>query len=119
MNDSRDEAQPLALSHGVERIEALGRDALLVGNAGRDLHFSSVRLSETRAQVVDRHVQRDAAQGETRTHGFFYKAESGDAGVIGLPVVGGGRPGHRLLHPLRVRHVPPGHHRRLADRASR
>lgn len=96
--DSRDEAQPLALSHGVERIEALGRDALLVGNAGRDLHFSSVRLSETRAQVVDRHVQRDAAQGETRTHGFFYKATSRDDGLLGLPVTSPSRPG---LQPWR------------------
>ena len=41
----RDEAQTLTLAHGVERIEALGRDAVLVGNAGADLHFSSLRLA--------------------------------------------------------------------------
>jgi hypothetical protein len=33
-------------------------------------------------------VQREAAQGETRTHGFFYRARAQDDGVIGLPVLG-------------------------------
>jgi hypothetical protein len=81
------DAQPLTLAHGVERIEALGRDAVLVGNAGRDLHFTSLRLQGNDARVVDSHVQRDAAQGETRTHGFFYRATAQDDGVIGLPVI--------------------------------
>jgi hypothetical protein len=84
---ARDDAQTLSLRHGVERIEALGRDAVLVGNAGRDLHFTSLRLAGEQARVVDTHVQRDAAQGETRTHGFFFKPTSRDDGVIGLPVV--------------------------------
>jgi hypothetical protein len=81
-------AQPLAPGHGVQRIEALGSDAVLVGNAGRDLHFTSLRLAGERAQLVDSHVQRDAVQGETRTHGFFYRATSADDGLIGLPVIG-------------------------------
>jgi Beta propeller domain len=84
------EAKALTLAHGVERIEALGRDALLVGNAGRDLHFTSLALSGDGARIVASHVQRDAAQGETRTHGFFYKADAVDrreSGVIGLPVL--------------------------------
>ncbi len=94
---ARGEAQPLSLGHGVERIEALGRDAVLVGNAGKDLHFTSLRLSGNEAQLVDSHVQPNAAQGETRTHGFFYRASSPDDGVIGLPVIGaqGGRRGAR------------------------
>jgi hypothetical protein len=71
----------------VQRIEALGGDAMLVGNAGRDLHFTSVRLAGDSAQRVDSHVQRDAVQGETRTHGFFYRATSADDGLIGLPVI--------------------------------
>jgi Beta propeller domain len=86
------EAQPLAISHGVERIEALGRDAVLVGNAGRDLHFTSLRLAAD-ARVADRFVQRDAAQGETRTHGFFYRSTARDEGVLGLPIVGRARAG--------------------------
>jgi Beta propeller domain len=95
----RGEAQAVTLGHGVERIEALGRDAVLVGNAGRDLHLTSLRLpganSPTAAEVVGRHVQRDAAQGETRTHGFFYRAGAPEEGVIGLPVMIGARSGWR------------------------
>ncbi len=90
---ARDDAQKLSLRHGVERIEALGGDAVLVGNAGRDLHFTSVRLSGAGAETVASHVQRDAVQGETRTHGFFYRATGRDEGLIGLPVVGARRSG--------------------------
>jgi len=90
---ARDEAQRLALPHGVERIEALGRDAVLVGNAGRDLHFTSLRLAGATADVADTFVQPDAAQGETRTHGFFYRPTGRDEGLIGLPVVGTRRTG--------------------------
>ena len=84
-----DEPQPLTLNHGVERIEALGRDAVLIGNAGRDLHFTSLRLApDSVARAVDSHVQPNAAQGETRTHGFYYRATAQDEGLIGLPVIG-------------------------------
>ena len=88
---ARSEAQTVTLAHGVERIEALGRDAALIGNAGRDLHLTSLRLSDNEARVANSHVQRDAAQGETRTHGFFYRATAKDEGVIGLPVIGTSR----------------------------
>jgi hypothetical protein len=88
---ARGPVQTLTLAHGVERIEALGRDAVLIGNAGRDLHFTSLRLSDNEARVANSHVQRNAAQGETRTHGFFYRATAQDEGVIGLPVVGAAR----------------------------
>ena len=88
--------QSIALPHGVDRIEAMGGNAVVIGTAGRDLHFSSVRL-DSEASIPHRYTRPDAAQGETRTHGFFYKPESGDAGLIGLPVVGGGRPGHKQL----------------------
>jgi hypothetical protein len=81
------EAQTLALAHGVERIEALGRDAVLVGNAGADLHFTSVGLAGRAARAADSYVQRGAVQGETRTHGFFYRADGAERGVIGLPVL--------------------------------
>jgi len=89
--------EPRALSpgHGVERIEALGRDAVLVGNAGADLHFSAVRLGRGDPQLAGRHVQSGAAQGETRTHGFFYRGIREDEGLLGLPVLrsGSGRRG--------------------------
>ena len=36
-----DTVQSISLPHGVDRIEALGRNAVVVGTAGKDLHFSS------------------------------------------------------------------------------
>jgi len=89
------EAQALEPAHGVERIEALGRDAVLIGNAGGDLHFSAVRLRRGEARLAGHHAQLGAAQGETRTHGFFYRPSADDEGLLGLPVLraGGGRRG--------------------------
>jgi hypothetical protein len=90
-------AQEVALAHGVDRIEALGANAVVVGTDGRNLHFTSVQLASQPA-AVDRYTRMNAAQGETRSHGFYYKPETEDAGVIGLPVIGGGRAAARQLH---------------------
>lgn len=88
---ARSEApRALALGHAVERIDALGRDAVVVGSRGPDLHFTSVRLG-LQPRPAGVHVERDAAQGDARTHGFFYKPEADDSGIVGLPVVGTGR----------------------------
>ena len=95
--DSRAPAQSITLPHGVDRIEALGRNALVVGTAGKDLTFSSVRLEDDNASVPHRLTRPDAAQGETRSHGFFYKPDGDDTGLLGLPVVGGARPGYKQL----------------------
>jgi hypothetical protein len=87
---SADAAVPLAPGHAIERIEALGRDAVLIGNAGADLHFSAVRLARGNAHLAGRHTQLGAAQGESRTHGFFYRALGDDEGVLGLPTLRAG-----------------------------
>jgi hypothetical protein len=87
---------PLTLAHGVDRIEALGRDAIVVGTDGSDLHFTAVRLGDSPA-VADEYVRKDASQGELRSHGFFYKADGRDTGVLGLPISVPGRPGYRHL----------------------
>jgi len=89
--------QSIAIPHGVDRIEAMGRHAIVIGTAGKDLHFSSVRLEDDMASIPYRFTRPDAAQGETRTHGFFYKPDGEERGIVGLPVVAGGRPGHRQL----------------------
>ena len=81
------EAQALDPGHAVERIEALGAHAVLVGNAGADLHFSAVRLGRGPASLAGRHVQAGARQGETRTHGFYYRPTADDEGLLGLPVL--------------------------------
>jgi hypothetical protein len=79
-------AVPLRPAHAVERIEALGRHALLVGNAGRALHFTRVALGTDAARLAGAHVLDDARQGETRSHGFFYAPTGSDEGLLGLPV---------------------------------
>lgn len=79
--------QALALGHGAERIEAMGGDAIVVGSAKTDLHFTSVRFDDTEAYTGSVFVQPNAAQGESRTHGFFYRAESAQQGIVGLPVI--------------------------------
>src|SRR5262249_12011404 len=95
--DGSGTAQTISLPHGVDRIEALGRNALVVGTAGKDLSFSTVRLDNDAVTIPHRFTRTDAAQGETRSPGFFYKPEGDATGMLGLPVVGGGRAGHQQL----------------------
>jgi hypothetical protein len=86
----------LAPAHGVDRIEALGTNAVIVGTDGKDLHFTSVRLDDS-VSLVDGFTRKGASQGELRSHGFFYKPDGGDSGTIGLPISLPGRPGYRHL----------------------
>lgn len=88
--DRSADAVLLSPDHQVERIEAMGEDALLVGNAGGNLHFSSVRLSGRMAELAGRYVEPGATQGETRSHGFFYRPTGRHEGIVGLPVMGQG-----------------------------
>lgn len=81
----------IALAHDVERIEAMGRDAVVIGADMSRLHFSAIALDDP-ARELRRYSIAGASQGETRSHGFFYKP-SGDGGVLGLPVRGAGKPG--------------------------
>ena len=84
------------LAHGVDRIEALGGNAVVVGSDGRDLHFTSLRLNHFPV-AVNRYTRANAAQGETRSHGFFYKPETEYEGLLGLPIIGGGESSGRQL----------------------
>jgi len=89
-------AYELPLAHGVDRIEALGANAVAVGSDGEDLHFTSLRLA--RLPVASgSYVRKNASQGETRSHGFFYKAEGEYGGLVGLPIIGGGEAAGRQL----------------------
>jgi hypothetical protein len=90
------EPAKLPLSHGVDRIEALGADALVVGTDGKDLHFSPISLGQ-RPSVAQRYTRKDASQGELRSHGFFYKPLDEKSGLLGLPVAEAGRPGYEHL----------------------
>lgn len=84
------------LRHGVDRIEPMGRAAVVVGSDGDDLHFSSISLDRHPA-VAGRYRQAHASQGELRSHGFFYRPTDPRGGVLGLPVRGGQDPGYEHL----------------------
>jgi hypothetical protein len=85
----------IPLRHGVDRLEALGGDAVAIGGDGKDLHFTSLRLAPY--PVAAGHYKREnAAQGETRSHGFFYNERDG---VLGLPIIGGSQ--RAMRHQLR------------------
>jgi hypothetical protein len=86
----------LALPHGVDRIEALGSGAAVIGTDGQNLHFSAVSLGPAPA-VAGHYLQESASQGETRSHGFFYSPISATEGYLGLPIAGAGRPGYEQL----------------------
>ncbi|HEX2081136.1 MAG TPA: beta-propeller domain-containing protein [Longimicrobium sp.] len=86
----------LSLPHAVDRIEAMGSGAVVIGTDGRDLHFSGVRLGPA-ARLAQRYTRAGASQGETRSHGFFYRPDGEDAGLLGLPIRGGDRPGYEHL----------------------
>lgn len=77
--------QRLELPHGVDRIEQMGADAVVVGTDEKDLHFTAIRLGQ-RAEIVSRYTRKEAAEGETRSHGFFYKPDGNDSGTLGLPI---------------------------------
>jgi hypothetical protein len=89
---------PIALPHGVDRIEAMGSAAVVVGADSTDLHLRGIRLGP-RPTVVQQFTVPHASQGELRSHGFFYREDAPDAGVLGLPIRGEARPGYaHLLH---------------------
>jgi hypothetical protein len=75
----------LQVNHGVDRIEALGADAIVVGTDGKDLHFTAIKLGDA-PKLADEYVRKDASQGELRSQGFFYKPDGPDSGVLGLPI---------------------------------
>ena len=101
----------LSLRHGVDRIEQLGNDALVVGTDGNNLHFTALRLPHPTAkrprggdpelgrspELADEYVRKDASQGELRSQGFFCKPDGPNSGLLGLPISRAGRAGNRHL----------------------
>jgi hypothetical protein len=93
--------QRLALEQGVDRIEAMGDHAVVVGSRGSDLVFSPIELGVERARAGRDYVRKNASQGELRSHGFFYKNTASTAGhtqgMVGLPIRSEGARGSRYL----------------------
>jgi len=98
---STGEATRLGLRYGVTRIDALGRDAVVIGSDTADLYFTAVRLGDSPV-LAQQYTLRDASEGETRSHGFYYRPDDGpaDAGILGLPVAGAGRAGYEGLYDV-------------------
>lgn len=80
----------VALEHTVERIEILNQDAaFVVGQDDDALVMTALDLRDTPAVVSSSRVSR-AYQGESRSHGFFFKPSSADEeglGMLGLPIL--------------------------------
>ncbi len=94
----------LTPSHSIDRIEALGKNALLVGTQNTSLVFTTVALGNTDslpvANTISSFLLANAAQGETRSHGFFYKPENDKNGILGLPFRGSGAAGWKQLRNI-------------------
>ena len=93
---ARGVSHALSLPHGVDRIEQMGSGAVVIGTDGKDLHFTSVRLQQG-PQIASRYTRPAASQGELRSHGFFYKPDGDDTGMLGLPISVPGRAGYHHL----------------------
>jgi hypothetical protein len=96
VNWSTGNTHRLELPHGIDRIEQMGSDAVVVGTDGKDLHFTAIRLGQ-QPEIASRYTREAASQGELRSHGFFYKPEDENNGTLGLPISTPGRPGYKHL----------------------
>ena len=90
------ELNQIALTHGVDRIEQMGANAVVIGTDGVDLHFTAIRLDES-PSIADSYIRKEASQGELRSHGFFYKPDGPDSGTLGLPISVPARAGYHHL----------------------
>lgn len=80
------EPREFDLRSTIARIEPIGPDAVVVGDAGEDLMFTPVTLRRG-AALGEPYILPSATQGETRSHGFFFRPSDGDGnGVLALPV---------------------------------
>jgi hypothetical protein len=79
----------LKLTHGVDRIDAIGPDAVVLGSGQGFLGFTPVGLRRG-VEAGEAFRLNNARQGETRSHAFFYRPDPGSAdgssGLLGLPV---------------------------------
>lgn len=83
--------------HGIERIEPMGAHALAVGNAGSTLVLTPVALDGATPEAFAALRLHGRAQGETRSHGFFFKPSGVRDGVFGIATAGQLDTGHRQL----------------------
>ncbi len=90
----------LPLDRGVDRIEAMGSDAVVIGSDAHDLTFTSVELTQGPEPRLGDRYSLEASQAETRSHAFFFLPDAGsrdDGGVLGLPLARPARAAYRHL----------------------
>lgn len=78
----------LRLTHGVDRIDAIGPDAVVVGTGQGFLGFTPIGLRGG-VSAGEEFRLPNARQGETRSHAFFFRPDPGSdgaSGMLGLPV---------------------------------
>ena len=80
----------LAVPHGVDRIDAIGGGAVVIGAGDHYLGFTAINLTPAGASAGETFRLPDAREGETRSHAFFFHPDAdstdGSAGILGLPV---------------------------------
>lgn len=104
------EVRRIPLPRAVDRIETLGVDALVVGEGEDDLAFSVIELTEA-PRAGAPFIHANAAQGESRSHGFFFRPDPGSAegrtGAVGPARAQAGSRGlSRTLRKLGVDGLP-------------
>lgn len=68
----------------VERIEPLGQQALVVGNHRATLVLSPIALDAATPEIFAPVRIENSAQGESRSHGFFFRPSGPRDGVFGI-----------------------------------
>lgn len=86
----------LRLPHGIDRIEPMGSEAIVIGSADENLHFTAIQLDKV-PTISKQFIRNGASQGELRSHGFFYKSDGPRTGTMGLPIRRAGKPGYEHL----------------------
>lgn len=82
--------QRLQLSHPVERIAAMGTDAVVAGQARSALHLSSIRLGpgpDQPATVASVYVHPNARETPAPVRDPYYDAERPGQGMLGMAIV--------------------------------
>lgn len=86
----------LTAPHGIDRIEQMGVDAVVVGSGPKDaLGFSAIELG-TSPRIGDTFLLPAASEGEARSHAYFYRSDNADgtSGLLGLPISKALAPGY-------------------------
>ncbi|WP_425228191.1 beta-propeller domain-containing protein [Sphingomonas sp.] len=94
----------VAAPHGVDRIDLIGEDAVVIGNDARSrLGFSAIELTGDTPRLGDTSFLPAAREGENRSQAFFFRPDpdsaDGASGTLGLPITTalGDNPAQRFL----------------------